>query len=67
MIFVPPEETQPTAVHQGLSKYLNAQETPISPNSTKHSRTLSSHGNLLSIQSQSTIEVYKAFFMPSIE
>ena len=37
-----------TAVHQGLSKYLTAQDTHISPTSTNHSRNLSSHGNLLS-------------------
>ena len=50
-----------TAVHQGLSKYLTAQDTHISPTSTNHSRTLSSHGNLLSLQSQSRIQEYKTF------
>ena len=45
-----------SAVHQGLSKYLTAQDTHISPTSTNHRRTLSSHGNLLSLQSQSTIQ-----------
>ena len=56
-----------TAVHQGLSKYLTAQDTHVSPTSTNHSRTLSSHGNLLSFESQSTIEEYKTFSVPSIE
>ena len=55
-----------TAVHQGLSKYLTAQDTHISTTSTNHSRTLSSHGNLLSLQPQSTIQKYKTFFVPSI-
>ena len=50
-----------TAVHQGLSKYLTAQDTHISPTSSNHSRPLSSHGNLLSLQSQSTIQEYKPF------
>ena len=48
-----------TAVHQGLSKNLTAQDTHISTTSTNHSRTLSSHGNLLSLQSQFTIQEYK--------
>jgi hypothetical protein len=50
-----------TAVHQGLSKYLAVQDTHISPTSTNQSRTLSSHGNLLSLQSQSTIQEHKTF------
>ena len=50
-----------TAVHQGLSKYLTAQDTHISQTSTNHSRTLSSHVNLLSLQSQSTIQECKTF------
>ena len=50
-----------TAVHQGLPKYLTAQDTHISPTSSNHSRTLPSHGNLLSLQSQSTIQEYKTF------
>ena len=56
-----------TAVHQGLSKYLTAQDTHISPTSTNHSRTLSSYGNLLSLQSQSTIQEHKTFSVPSLE
>ena len=60
-------QAQVTAVHQGLSKYLTAQDTHISPTSTNHSRTLSSNGNLLSLQSQSTIQEYKTFSVPSIE
>ena len=56
-----------TAVHQGLSKYLTAQDTHIILTSTNHSRTLSSHGNILSLQSQSTIQEYKTFSVPSIE
>ena len=45
-----------TAVHQSLSKFLTAQDTHISPTSTKQSRTLSSHGNLIYLQSQSTMQ-----------
>ena len=56
-----------TAVHQGLSKYLTAQDAHISPTLSNHSRTLSCHGNLLSLQSQSTIQEYKTFSVPSIE
>ena len=48
-----------TAVHQGLSKYLTAQDTHISQTSSNHRRTLSNHDNLLSLQSQSTIQEYK--------
>ena len=56
-----------TAVQQGLSKYLTAKDTHISPTSTNQSRTLSSHVNLLSLQSQSTIQEYKTFSVPSLE
>ena len=56
-----------TAVHQGVSKYLTAQDTHISPTSTNRSSTLSSHGNLLSLQSKSTIQEYKTVSVPSIE
>ena len=49
------------ALHQGFSKYLTVQDTHCSPTPTKHSRTMSSHGNLLSLQSQSTIQESKAF------
>ena len=56
-----------TAVHQGLSKYLTAQDTHISPTSTNHIRTLSSHGSLLSLQSQSTKQEYETCSVPSIE
>ena len=56
-----------TAVHQGLSKYLTAQDTHISPTSTHHSKTLSSHGNLLSLQSQSKIQEHKTFSVPSLD
>ena len=53
--------------NKALSKYLAAQDTHISPTSTNHSRSLSSYGNLLSLKSQSTIEEYKTFSVPSIE
>ena len=56
-----------TAVHQGLSKYLTAKDTRISPTLTNHRRTLSSHGNQLSLQSQSTIQEYKKISVPSIK
>ena len=36
-----------TAVHQGLSQYLTAKDTHISPTSIKHSKTLLSHSYLL--------------------
>ena len=39
----------------------------FSPTPTKHSGTLSSHGNLLSLQSHSTIQIYKDFSGPSFE
>ena len=50
------EQAKLTAVHQGFSKYMTAQDTHISPASTNHHTTLSSHANLLSLQSQSTIQ-----------
>ena len=50
-----------TALHQGLSKCLTAQDTHFSPTPTKHSRTLSSYGNPLAFQSQYTIQVYRLF------
>ena len=59
--------TNITAVHQNVSKYLTAQDTHISPTLTKNSRTLLRHGNLLSLQSQSTIQEYKAFSDSSTE
>ena len=63
----PQDNLLTTAVHQGLSKYLTAQDTHISPTSTNQRRTLSSHGNLLSLQSQSTIQEYKTYSVPSIQ
>ena len=42
-------------------------KTNISPTSTNHSRTMSSNGNLLYLQSQSTIQEYKTCSVPSIE
>ena len=51
-----------TALHRGLSKYLTAQDTYFSPISSKHNRTMSSHGSLLSLQSWSTIQVNRFFF-----
>ena len=46
-----------TALHQGLSKYLTAQDTHITPALIKHNRTLAWLGNLLSLQPRSTIQV----------
>ena len=56
--YVPPYET---FTHQSLSKYLTAQDTHFSPTITKRCRNMSSHGNLLSLQAQSTIQETKAF------
>ena len=50
-----------TAIHQGLSKYLTAINSHIIPTSTKYSRTLSSHGNLKSILSQSIMQKIRLF------
>ena len=36
-----------TALHQGLSKYLTAQDTHVSPTPNEHNKTLSRLGNLL--------------------
>ena len=49
-------------LHYGLSKYPTAQDTHFTSSPTKHSRTLSSHGNLLSLQSQSMKQELKGFF-----
>ena len=57
------ESPKDTAIHQDLSKYLTAQDNQISPTSTKPSKALSSHGNLLSLQSQSTMQEWKTFFL----
>ena len=38
-----------TALHQGLSKYLTAQDTHITPTLTKHNRTPATLGKLLSL------------------
>ena len=43
-----------TAFHQGLSKYLTAQETRGTPTLTKHKPTLARLGNLLSLKKWST-------------
>ena len=54
LIHPPPQKFQQnkeslylTVVHQGLSKYLTAKDTYISPISIKHSETLLGHCNLL--------------------
>ena len=52
-----------TAVRQGLSKYLTAQDTHISPTSTKHGRNISIHNKILSLRSQSTIQEYRPFLL----
>ena len=44
-----------TALRGGLSKYLTAHDTHLSPTTSKHTRTSSSHGGLLSLQYLSTI------------
>ena len=41
---------QTTALHQGLSKYLTAQDTSCTPTLTKNNSTLSRLGYLLSLQ-----------------
>ena len=58
----------PTALYWGLTKYLTALYTHFTPTPTKHSITLSSHGYLLSLQSQSpSPQVYIDLYVPSIE
>ena len=52
-----------TALHQGLSKYLTAQDTRGTPTLTKHNRTLSRLGNLLPLQPRSTTNVNWVFFL----
>ena len=56
-----------TALNQGLSKYLTAQDTCGTPTLTKHNRTLARLGNLLSLQPRSTIKVNCIFSVPTIE
>ena len=58
---------QVTALHRGLSKYLTAQDTHITPTIIKQNRTLARLGNLLSLQPQSTIQINRAFYVPSFE
>ena len=55
-----------TAFHQGLSKYLTAQDTHVTPTLTKHSITLARIGNLVSLHTGSTIQLNRAFSVPSI-
>ena len=45
------------ALHTGLSKYLTALDTRVRLTLTKNCRTLARHGNLLSFQSQFTMQV----------
>ena len=47
---------QLTALHQGLSKNLTAQDTHITPTLTKHKQTLARLGKLLFLQQRSTIQ-----------
>ena len=58
-----------TAFHRSLSKYLIAQDsdTPGTPTLTKHNRTLARLGNLLYLQTTSTIKVNWFFSVPCIE
>ena len=57
----------PTALHQGLSKFLTAQDTHSTPTITKHSRTLARIGNLVSLHPGSRIQENRAFPVPSIK
>ena len=45
-----------TALHQGLSKYLTAQDTQVMPTLTKHSRTLARMSIIASLHQESTIQ-----------
>ena len=54
-----------TALHQGLSKYLTAQDTLGIPTLTKHNRTLARLGYLLSLQARSTLKINWFFFSVS--
>ena len=56
-----------TALHQGSSKYLTAQDTHITPTLTKHSKTSSRLVKLLSVEPQSIIQMNRAFPVPSIK
>ena len=51
----------------GLSRYLAAQNTHFSLTPNKLNRSLLSHCNLLSLQSQSQIHEDKTIYVPSIE
>ena len=50
-----------TALHQSLSKYLTAQDTRGTPTQTKHNRTLARLGNLLYLQSWYTLKMNRFF------
>ena len=46
-----------TALHQGFSKYLSAQDTHVTPTLTKYNITLARLGKLLSLKPRSTIKI----------
>ena len=58
---------QVTALHQGSSKYLTAQDTQSTPTLTKHDKTHGRFGELVSLQPQSKIQINRNFSVSSIE
>ena len=52
-----------TALYHSFSKYLTSQDTRGPPTLTKRNRTLARLGNLLYLQSRSTIKLNMFFFL----
>ena len=60
-------QPQPTALHQGLSKYATAKDTYVTPTLTEHNKTLARLGTLLSLQPRSKTQGKMAVSVSSVE